>query len=84
MLCDNLQENLFFHFFYLYGKYYTLIYLELGGIKRHLVNDDRVGRSVNTGGNRYLEMDLTTCMKCGRREWPQGAKRKYHWVAALF
>lgn len=34
------------------------MHLELGGIKKHLVNDDRVGRSVNTGGNRYLEMDL--------------------------
>lgn len=59
MVCDNLQDNLFLSFFfYLYGKYYTLMHLELGGIKKHLVNDDRVGRSVNTGGNRYLEMDL--------------------------
>lgn len=36
-----------------------LVYLELGGIKKYLMNDDRVGKSVNTGRHKeFLGMDL--------------------------
>lgn len=50
MVC-TIYMTFFFRFFTCMVST-TLVYLELGGIKKHLVND-RVGRSVNTGGTKH-------------------------------
>lgn len=49
-----------------------LVYLELGGIKKYLMNDDRVGKSVNTGRHKeFLGMDLNHLHEMWEEGWTQ-------------